>query len=103
MRDARLMNAAGDRVGDQFLVPLAPGAAVINLRDRMARGIEAVGIDAGKRADGAGSRPGSRAFAIRYRYALAALDERQHFAPRYHQGNKRSHKRAPLRAAVASA
>ena len=32
--DARLLDAAGDRVGDQLLVPLAAGPAVIDLRDR---------------------------------------------------------------------
>ena len=36
VRDAGLMDAAGDRVGDQLLVALAPGAAVIDLRDRLA-------------------------------------------------------------------
>ena len=36
VRDARLMDAAGDRVGDQLLMPLAPGAAVIDLRDQVA-------------------------------------------------------------------
>ena len=35
--DARLLDAAGDRVGDQLLMPLAAGAAVIELRDQLAR------------------------------------------------------------------
>ena len=40
MRDARLLDAAGDRIGDQLLVALAPRAAVIDLRDRLAAVVE---------------------------------------------------------------
>ncbi len=38
--DARLLDAAGDRIGDQLLVPLAPRAAVIELRDQLAVSVD---------------------------------------------------------------
>src|SRR6185437_7317075 len=78
--DARLLDAAGDRKGDQLLMPLAPRAAVIDLRDAAAIGIIGIGVDAGERADAAAGRPGTRALAVRNRDAFAALDERQHLA-----------------------
>src|SRR5689334_13663947 len=85
MRDARLMDAAGDGPRDQLLVPLAPCAAVIDLFHRLALRIAAVGIDAGESADAAGRRPSAGALAVGHRDALAALDERQHFAPGNYQ------------------
>ena len=74
MSHARLLNAAGDRVCDQFLVPLAPGPPEIDLWDRLSGLGVAVGIDPGECPDTAGGGPGSRALAIRHRDALAALD-----------------------------
>ena len=51
---AGLGQGALDGVVDQFLVAVAAGAAVIELRDGVAVGVEAVGIDGGERADAAG-------------------------------------------------
>src|SRR5262249_27126060 len=78
--DARLRDAAGDRIGDQLLVPLAPRAAVVDLQDAAAIGVIGIGIDAGERADAARGRPGARAFAVRDRDALAAFHQGQHLA-----------------------
>src|SRR5262249_31052030 len=83
--------AAGDGVGDQLFVPFAPGTAVVDLRDRLAEPVKAVGVDPGEGADSAGGRPGARALAVRHRNALTAFDQRQYLVPRYHQGDKRSH------------
>src|SRR5262249_44642950 len=63
--DARLMDAAGDRVGDEFLVALAPGPAEIELRDQLPGLRTAVGVDAGKGADGAGRGPRTGTLPIR--------------------------------------
>ena len=57
---AGLGQRALDGVGDQLLVPLAPGAAVIDLRDAAALFVEAVGVDRAERADPAGRTPSSR-------------------------------------------
>jgi len=46
--DARLMDAARDREGDQLLMPLAPSAALVDLSELVAIRIEAIGIDAEK-------------------------------------------------------
>src|SRR5271154_4493138 len=102
VRDARLVDAAGDGVADQLVVPLTPGAAAIDLRDRLARRVEAVGVDAGKCANRARCCPGARALPVRYRNSLAALDEWQHLTPRNHQGDKLSHQTTPLRAPAKS-
>src|SRR5262249_57743880 len=51
--DARLMNTAADRKGDQFLVPLASRAAVIDLRNKVALCVIGIGIDSGECADAA--------------------------------------------------
>ena len=95
MRDPRLLDAAGDRIGDQLLMPLAPGAPGIELRDQFAGLVVAVGVDPGEGADPAGGRPGARALAIRDRDALAAFDQRQRLAPGNHQGDQRPHRIAP--------
>src|SRR5205823_2981817 len=57
-----------------------------------------VGDDPGKRADPTRSSPGARALAIRYRYALAALDERVHIAAGNPERNERLHRMAPCSA-----
>ncbi len=93
--DTRLLDAAGDRIGDEFLVPLAPGASVIKLRDQLACFAVAVGIDPGEGADAPGCGPGTRALAVRHRDALAAFDERQHLAPRDDKRIERLHHSAP--------
>ncbi len=98
--DAGLLDAAGDRIGNQLFVPLAPGAAAIKLRDQLALRAIAVGVDPREGADPAGRRPGARAFAVRHRDALAAFDQRQHLAPRDHQRIERPHQRAPCRSAA---
>src|SRR6266480_3363136 len=68
--DAGLLDAAGDRVGDQLLMPLTAGAAEIDLRDQLA---------------------------VRDRDAFAALDERQDLAPGNDQRFERLHQFAPCR------
>ncbi len=55
--DAGLMDAAADRKSDEFLMPLAPCAAVVDLCDQLALRVIGIGIDAGERADAAGRRP----------------------------------------------
>src|SRR5439155_20535932 len=80
MRDARLLNAAGDRIGDQLLVPLAPGTPRIELRDQFAAFVVAVGVDPGERADPARGGPSAGTLAIGDRDALAAFDQRQGLA-----------------------
>src|SRR6516225_1056035 len=77
MRHARLMDAAGNGVGDELLMALAPGTAVIELRDSLALLVVAIGVDAGEGANAAARRPGSRAFAVGDGNTLAALNERQ--------------------------
>ena len=63
------------RVGDQFLMPLAPGAAVIDLRNEPAVLVVAVGVDGAERADAAGERPVAGGDAVGDRHALAAFDQ----------------------------
>src|SRR5206468_2232373 len=92
---ARLLDAPRYRVGDQLLMALAPGASVVELRDQLARLVVAVGVDPGKRADPVGGGPGSRAFAIRNRDALATLDKRQHLKTRNPERIERPHPIAP--------
>src|SRR5262249_10349148 len=77
--DAGLMNAAADRKGNKLLMALAPCAAAVDLRYQVALPVIGIGVDAGERTDAAGRRPSSRAFAIGYGDALAALDQRQYF------------------------
>ena len=60
----RLLNTAGDRVGDEFLVPFHPRPPAIDLRDRLSSFGAAVGVDTRKCPDPSGSGPCSRAFAI---------------------------------------
>ena len=64
MGHPRLLNAAGDRVGDEFLVPFHPRPPAIDLRDRLSGFGVAVGVDPRECPDTAGGGPGSRAFAI---------------------------------------
>src|SRR5579864_190557 len=91
MGDARLMDAAGNRVGDELLMALAPRAAMVDLRDALALRVVAVGLDAGESADASGSSPGTGAFAVGDGNALAALDEREHLAAGNHQRFQRNH------------
>src|SRR5690349_8541932 len=95
--DAGLLDAAGNRVGDELLMSLAPGAAVIDLRDQLAVLVVAVGVDAGEGADPARGGPGPRTLAIRDRDALAAFDERQGLAPGNDERVERLHQFAPCR------
>ena len=95
MGDAGLLDAAGDRIGDQLFVPLAPGASVIDLGDQPTVVAITVGIDPGERADTAGCRPRPGALAVRHRDALAAFDERQRLAPGDDQRIERLHPTAP--------
>src|SRR6266850_3069097 len=95
VRDARLLDPAGDRVGDQLFVPLASRPSVIDLRYRLTGLVIAVGIDPGERTDAAGCRPSAGALAIRHRNPLAAFDEREHLASRDYQRIERFHWTAP--------
>src|SRR5205814_10528135 len=79
--DPGLLDAAGDRVGDQLLMPLAAGAAEIDLRDQLAFVVVAVGIDAGEGADPARGGPCAGTLAVRDRDAFAPPAERQDLAP----------------------
>src|ERR1700722_15257428 len=74
-----LRNAALDRVGNQLFMPFAPRLAFVGLRYQIAVAVVTVGIHARESANPARCRPGARAFAVGYGYALAAFDERQHF------------------------
>ena len=89
--DAGLLDPASDRVRHQFLMPLAAGPAEIDLRDRLSRLVVAVGVDPGERADPTRGSPCARAFAVRDRNPLAALDERPYLAPGNHERLKRLH------------
>ena len=64
MGHPRLLNTAGDRVGDELLVPLHPRPPAIDLRDRLSGFGIAVGVDARECPDTAGGGPCARAFAI---------------------------------------
>src|SRR5262249_9743055 len=75
MRFLGLGDAAGDAVGDQLLMPLGAGAALIDLRDGVAAGRVAVGVDAREGADAAARGPAAAGRAVRHRHALAALDQ----------------------------
>src|SRR5215469_359112 len=96
MRDARLLNAPGDRVRHQFFMAFEPGASSIDLRDRLPVLGIAVGIHPGEGTDPTGSAPSPGTLAIRHRNALAALDERQNLSPGYHEGIERFHDPGPL-------
>src|SRR5581483_496358 len=97
MGDARLLDAAGNRVRDQLLMALAPGTALVDLRNALAGLAVAVGVDAGERADPARGGPRARALAVRNRDALAAFHQRQHLAPRNDQRFERLHPAPPCR------
>ena len=75
-----LLDRAVDRIGDQFLMAVAAGAAVIDLGDDIAETVIAVGIDGGHRADAASRRPGTGTRMVGHRNALAAFDQRPDFA-----------------------
>ena len=91
VRDARLGNAALDRVFDQFAVAFAPRVAAVDHRDIVAVVVQQLRVDAGKGAGAAGRRPGAGAFTVRHGDALAALDQRQHLAARQPDGIKWLH------------
>src|SRR6185437_2179565 len=100
--DARLMDAARDREGDQLLMPLAPSAALVDLFELVAIRIEAIGIDAREGADTAARRPGAGTLAVGHGNALAAFDQRQHIAPGNEQRFKRLHETLPPPMTIAS-
>src|SRR5262249_35483060 len=98
---ARLVNSAGDGIGDELFVPFAPGAAIVDLRDRQAGVSVAVGIDPREGAYTAGRSPRTGTLAVRNRNALAALDEGQNFPPRNDEAVERFHEAHPCRAMAA--
>src|SRR5947208_16619292 len=83
--DAGLLDAAGDRVGDQLLMPLTAGAAEIDLRDQLALVVVAVGIDAGEGADPARGGPCPGALPVRDPDASVSPDDRPDPQPRHPQ------------------
>jgi hypothetical protein len=85
VRHARLGDRAVDREGDQLLVALTARLAVVVHGNDVAVAIARVGVDARERADPARRGPRARAFAVRHRNALAALDEGQDFTPGHQQ------------------
>ena len=91
MGDAGLIDAALDRIGDELLMALAPGLAVIGLLDELAVLVEGIGIDAGEGADAAARGPGARTLAVGDRDTLAALDQREDLAARDDDGFQRLH------------
>ncbi len=86
MRHARLSDTALDRKIDQLVVAFPPRTTLIDHRKQAALVVIAVGIDAGKRANTAGSSPGAGAFAVRYGDALAPFNERQYLTPGHDNG-----------------
>ena len=77
VRDARLADAALDRIGEEFLVALAPRPAAVAHRDQLAPGIVGIRVHPGERADPARRRPRAAALPVGDGDALAALDERR--------------------------
>src|SRR4030095_443534 len=69
----------------------------VRRRDQFAGLVVAVRVDARECADAARGGPRPRAFAIRDRDPLAALDERQCLAPGNHERVERPHCIAPCR------
>jgi hypothetical protein len=86
-----LRHRAPDRVGDQLLVPLAPCAAVIELRDDAPLRIIAVGVDGAERADPAGRRPMAGRDSVGDGDAFAAFDQRQDVDAGHADGVDRFH------------
>ena len=74
----RLSNTAADAVLYQLLVPLPPGAAVVDLVDRIANLVVIVGVDGAECTGPARLRPPAGAYARGYADAFAALNQRQH-------------------------
>ena len=69
-----------DAIADQLAMAFQPGHLFIDLRHDLAFGIIGIGIDRTDRADAARRRPGTRTGMVGSRHALAALDQRPHFA-----------------------
>ncbi len=91
MGDAGLGDAAADAVGDQLLMALAPGLAVIDDRNQLAGLVVEIGIDAREGGDAARGRPGARAFAVGDGNAFAALHQGEDFTTGNNQGLQRFH------------
>jgi len=80
VRAADLFDPALDAIGDQFLVPVAPGGALVGLIDDVSVFVVEVRIDRADRADSARCSPGTGTGVVRYRHALAAFHQRPNFA-----------------------
>ena len=100
VRDPGLGDAAGNRVADQLLVPLAPRLATIDLVDDVAVVIEAVGVHAGKCADPTSRCPGAGTFAVGHGDAFAAFDQRQDLTTRDQQRLERLQRTPPKTASL---
>ncbi len=99
---AGLGDAALDRVGDQLVVSGAASGAAIDLRDRAAGVVVAVGIDGAERADAARGGPASGGQPVGDRHTLAALDQRENLDATHSDRIDRLHRLANLCAARAA-
>src|SRR3546814_762679 len=79
VRAPDLVDRAVDRITDQLVVPLAAGQRAIDLRDDLAFGVIAVGVNRRDRPDTARRRPGAARHMVGRRHALATLDQRPDF------------------------
>ena len=85
-----------NRVVDQFLMPLPPGAAMIDLRDRPPVCVETIGIDGTERANTAGQRPVAGGNAIGDGNTLAAFYQRENIDPAHSYCIDCAHARSSL-------
>src|SRR5438128_896257 len=72
--------SAFECVANQFLMSLPARLSVVYLGNDLARCIVAVRVYGGNGPDSARSGPGPRTHMVGHRYALAAFDQRPHFA-----------------------
>ena len=91
MGDARLRDAAFDRVFEQLFVAVAPRAAVIALRDRTPGGVEGIRVHSRERADAPGRSPSAGSLTGGDGDTFAAFDHGQQFLTGNHEWVKRFH------------
>ena len=80
-----LGDPAIDAVLHQFFMTIAAGGGAVDLRDDVAIGVIAVGVDRAHRANPAGQCPGARRGVVGGRNTLAAFHQRPHLAATHHQ------------------
>ncbi len=74
MRRLGLGDAALDRIGDEFLMPVTASFAVVNLLKDLAVVVIGIGIDAGKSSHASRGGPCAGAFAVGYGNSFSAFD-----------------------------